>query len=130
MSVERAFAGVGFVRGHVVVSGGTGTNMQVHASVEAIPIADKEAGPAAVLKPARPAKGVVGKPAVAPKSKAHSGNWRSLAPLPEARRWCLAVPIHFAAQDLSAVKGLRTRKSKFQMAAGKASLLSRVTRGR
>jgi hypothetical protein len=126
MSVERAFAGVGFVRGHVVVSGGTGTNMQVHASVEAIPIADKEAGPAAVLKPARPAKEV----AVASKSKAHSGNWRSLAPLPEARRWCSAVPIHFTAQDLSAVKGLRTSKSKFQIAAGKASLLSRVTRGR
>ena len=59
------------------------------ASVEAIPLPEDSEGP----------------PAAEPQ-------WRPLAALPEARRWCHLVPIHFAAADLAAVQKPASSKKK------------------
>ena len=92
MSIARCYAGVGFVRGFIVVAGGTGDKMEVHSSVEAMPITGDGTDAAS-------------KPAVKPR-------WRALAALPEARRWCNMVPIHFSASDLAALRAKKPAGKK------------------
>eukprot|EP01052_Picozoa_sp_SAG31_P000995 SAG31_NODE_32_length_32319_cov_28.042681_5_plen_596_part_00 len=82
MSVARMLPGVAYARGYVIVAGGTGDKMEVFASVEAIPCSADEDSTSHVAK----------------------SRWRELATLPEPRRWCNMVSVHFAAPDLAAMR--------------------------